>query len=68
MANFTEETISVAGSNLQVFKGGTGDPLLVLHGAGGNSGPAATPRRWRRSSPSTCRRTPATARATAPNG
>ena len=39
MANFTEETISVAGGNLQVYKGGSGDPLLVLHGAGGNAGP-----------------------------
>ena len=39
MANFTEETVSVAGSNLQVYRGGTGDPLLVLHGAGGNAGP-----------------------------
>ena len=39
MPNFTEETISVAGGNLQVYKGGSGDPLLVLHGAGGNAGP-----------------------------
>lgn len=39
MANFTEETISVAGGNFQVYKGGAGEPLLVLHGAGGNAGP-----------------------------
>ena len=39
MANFTEETVSVAGSKLQVYKGGAGEPLLVLHGAGGNAGP-----------------------------
>ena len=36
---FTEETVSVGGCELQVFKGGSGDPLLVLHGAGGNRGP-----------------------------
>ena len=39
MANFTEETISIDGGNLQVYKGGSGDPLLVLHGANGNAGP-----------------------------
>ncbi len=39
MPNFTEETISVAGGNLQVYKGGDGEPLLALHGAGGNAGP-----------------------------
>ena len=39
MPNFTEETISIAGGNLQVYKGGSGEPLLVLHGAGGNAGP-----------------------------
>lgn len=39
MANFTEETVSIAGGNLQVYKGGAGEPLLVLHGAGGNAGP-----------------------------
>ncbi len=37
--DFTEETINVGGCDLQLFKGGSGDPLLVLHGAGGNRGP-----------------------------
>ena len=31
-----EEMISVAGMNIQLFHGGQGLPLLVLHGAGGN--------------------------------
>src|SRR5262245_23899747 len=33
-----EETISVGGVDVQVWVGGQGDPLLVLHGAGGNRG------------------------------
>src|SRR5262245_65087870 len=33
-----EETISVAGVDVHVCVGGQGDPLLVLHGAGGNRG------------------------------
>jgi pimeloyl-ACP methyl ester carboxylesterase len=36
-----EETISVGGIKVHTLIGGTGDPLLVLHGAGGNRG-------WRR--------------------
>ena len=35
---WTEETIEVAGSRTQVFKGGSGPPLFALHGAGGNRG------------------------------
>jgi pimeloyl-ACP methyl ester carboxylesterase len=36
-----EETISVGGTDVHAWVGGGGDPLLVLHGAGGNRG-------WRR--------------------
>lgn len=31
MANWTEETIKVAGADLVMVKGGTGKPLLILH-------------------------------------
>ena len=33
-----EETISVGGTHVHTWVGGQGDPLLVLHGAGGNRG------------------------------
>jgi pimeloyl-ACP methyl ester carboxylesterase len=33
-----EETISVGGIPVHTWVGGQGDPLLVLHGAGGNRG------------------------------
>src|SRR3989442_15057573 len=33
-----EETISVGGVGVHAWLGGRGDPLLVLHGAGGNRG------------------------------
>lgn len=37
-SNWREESIRVAGIDTQVFSGGQGDPLLLLHGAGGNPG------------------------------
>ncbi len=36
--SWTEEMIEVAGANIQVVKGGAGDPLLVLHGEMGHPG------------------------------
>src|SRR5262245_5558794 len=37
-SEWREEMMAVAGIKVQVFHGGRGDPLLVLHGAGGNPG------------------------------
>lgn len=37
-ASITEETIAVAGAEMQVLKGGSGDPLLILHDELGQPG------------------------------
>jgi pimeloyl-ACP methyl ester carboxylesterase len=37
-SEWREETMTVAGIKIQVFHGGHGAPLLILHGAGGNPG------------------------------
>ena len=36
--------IDVAGTQVEMFSGGSGPPLLFLHGAGGNAGWQALPR------------------------
>ena len=37
-SHWREDTVNVAGIDVQVFSGGQGEPLLVLHGGGGNPG------------------------------
>ena len=37
--SFEEQTVTVGETHIKMFKGGSGDPLLLLHGASGNRGP-----------------------------
>ena len=37
-SHWRDDTTTVAGIDVQVFSGGRGEPLLVLHGGGGNPG------------------------------
>ena len=35
---FTEQVVEVGGSKVHMLTGGSGDPLVIFHGAGGNAG------------------------------
>lgn len=35
---FTEEFVDVGGTKIHMMSGGSGEPLVLLHGAGGNAG------------------------------
>ena len=37
-ASFAEESVRIGETKIQLFKGGSGEPLLLLHGSGGNRG------------------------------
>ena len=37
-SDFTEKSVQVGGNQVHMLTGGSGDPLVLFHGAGGNSG------------------------------
>ncbi len=37
-SDFTEKSVQVGGNRVHMLTGGSGDPLVLFHGAGGNSG------------------------------